>query len=163
MKSLLILFGIFLFTISRLAAQEFNDQGSLDHAKKISIHGSVGSLGLYFSATGKLEFLFYSTQNKKLTLFARGGFGGFATYGDQGTYLLIEPGLLIGAKNSHLEFSTGLNIYLNDGEFVNFPLSGTLGYRYQKWDGKLLFRAGIAWPEGVYLGLGLLLGAKPGF
>ena len=86
------------------------------------------------------------------------GYGAFATAGE-GVYLNPAIVHLLGKKNSFLELDlgfkyivgyTGLNI-----DYSQFLLPDFFaGYRYERPDGKRIFRLGINWPTLVNVGIG---------
>ena len=62
----------------------------------------------------------------------------------------IQPGILTGRGSSHFEFAAGV-IYMTDftgplGTQMFYP-SGILDYRYQKPNGRFIFKIGAGMPE----------------
>ncbi|SFT74005.1 hypothetical protein SAMN05216474_2066 [Lishizhenia tianjinensis] len=117
-----------------------------------AVYGSLGIGGLYFTATGFYERTL--SYNGRLRTFAKVGVGGYALWGIGGVYGMGHLGLLTGANNNHLELSAGYNRFFTGDLQGDYPLSGTMGYRFQKPDGLFIFRTGVSFPEAVYLGLG---------
>ncbi len=137
---------------------------------KNNIHGSVGTLGLFFSANVFYERILidntssweYKDQGQKFTKksrfapFVRMGYGGYANYDDEGSYALAQLGFLTGAGKHHFEGSIGGG-YNIKGYFIiseYFP-TGSLGYRYHSPGSHLFLRFGASVPELIYLGLGI--------
>lgn len=58
---------------------------------------------------------------------------------------------LIGRKNSKLELAGGLGLDISN--FLAYP-NIDLGYRFQKPNRGFIYRAGIGFPEAVYLSIG---------
>lgn len=91
----------------------------------------------------------------------RGGIGYMATYyWDEGIYLNFNIFHLIGRQSSHLELDAGLKAMTPIGKPVfqqpNHPLFPDVyaGYRYEKPDGRFLFRAGVSNTTLVNIGIG---------
>jgi len=76
-------------------------------------------------------------------------------------------GVLVGKRNSHLEFTLGtvyfdgeetttshLGPTVNTEDYQDFDLVISLGYRFQKPGGQFVFRTGAGWPELLYISLG---------
>jgi hypothetical protein len=86
------------------------------------------------------------------------GSGEFVTAGD-GLYINPSVVQLIGKKNSHLEIDLGLK-YIVNYSGGNSDLSLVLvpdifaGYRYEKPDGRLIFRFGMNYPTLINMGIG---------
>ncbi|MGB3183334.1 MAG: hypothetical protein WBB45_18230 [Cyclobacteriaceae bacterium] len=138
-----------------------------------TLHLNVGTLVLYGAATFNYEGQIATSDGfiKRSYIRVRGGlWGAWAASGLYG-----QAGLtgLTGAGNSHFEmhlgiasmfevmeeeiiyFQGGSEIRSKDVDYLTTYPSASLGYRYQKPTGHFIFRAGIGWPDGVYLGLGV--------
>lgn len=76
---------------------------------------------------------------------------------DDGNYVVGQYGLLIGTggESHHLEIVAGLKYYYNGSLQGSLPISSSIGWRYQKPERLLVFRAGLGYPEIVYFGFGL--------
>jgi hypothetical protein len=87
----------------------------------------------------------------------RCGFGYWGLIEEAGNYLNPSFVHVIGKKNSHLEVDIGVKIFVikssNFAKPSNMP-DLFLGYRFEKPDGKFLFRAGINYPTVLNLGFG---------
>lgn len=70
-----------------------------------------------------------------------------------GPFVQGHGGLLFGKKSHLFEVSAG-PAYIFTGDFDGLAPSFNLGYRYQKKDQRFLFRAGLSFPEALYLGFG---------
>jgi len=116
--------------------------------------GSVGSLGLYFTANVYYERLI--TQHRLVKTFARVGYGIYASWNDEGNYLIGQVGVLLGKKNNFFEFGIG-GTHIREDLAGLFPISGTLGYRFQNPNSLINFRAGVSFPEAIYIGFGITL------
>ena len=64
-------------------------------------------------------------------------------------YALPQLGIVLGAKKHHLEIAAGPMFYQSHYGDEYTPVSGSLGYRFQKPQGNFQFRLGAAWPEGI--------------
>lgn len=165
-----LLFLVSMFAIQVLAQDWTRPEGSkVEKFNKNAVYGSLGNFGLYFSASGYFERI-VTDKKKSWQIERRGvtelkesrfattvkvGYGAFADYFDQGQYLTAQLGIMSGAYNNHFELSAGFANFIS-GTFVwGFNPAGSIGYRYHAPGDMLLLRVGVAYPEGVYLGLGL--------
>jgi len=120
------------------------------------IHTSIGSGGLYFSATVYYDRIIKQKMwNRNITSFIRVGYGSAVYYGSESSYLLTQYGILTGVKKHHLEVSVGPAYFTNRNLLGDYSPTAALGWRYQKPGGNFIFRLGIAVPEAIYLGLGI--------
>lgn len=142
-----------------------------------NIYVTVGTLALWFTGNFSYErWIAEFGKNTTNTLYARATYGGFLTWGAQGHQ--VGPGLtlLTGSRNSSLETGLGVQALYNEIGFQeaedNFqPSPGNvrpdvwdyitvlpdirIGYRFQKPEGKFLFRTGLSLPDAIYLGFGV--------
>ncbi len=145
-----------LFLNNNAYSQDIKGQADAE-LNKNAVYGNIGSAVLYWTTTGYYERLIKQNMggNSNISSFAKIGFGGYATWGIGGNFLLAQIGLLTGAKRHHFEISAGPNSYLN-GDLKGFRFySALMGYRIQKPGGNFIFRTGIGLPEALYLGLGV--------
>ena len=70
-----------------------------------------------------------------------------------GVYSNVQTCLIFGKKNHHFEVGAGAG-YIFGGDIGGVPFATTLAYRYQKPGGKGIFRAGLSFPEGFFIGGG---------
>lgn len=117
----------------------------------ISLYGSVGISGVWVTASGYIEAMITTPGN--INPFFRVGIAaatGFAV----GTHMAIEGGILTGKGKSHFEITGGWHYGFS--EWYDFlPIGGSVGYRYQKPEGGFIFRTGIGYTEGLYVGIGV--------
>jgi len=146
-----VIIALILFSMNYLYSQnEKSNKGLLNNN---AIYGSVGSGGLYFTATAYYErILKQQLGNKNISTFLKFGYGTEADWGGVGTYILAQFGFLTGTQNSHFEFAAGGNYFISGD--LELPISASAGWRFQKPEGKFIFRTGIALPEAIYVGLG---------
>ena len=175
-----ILFTLTL-SICLFKAQAQSNTDTLSHQEphrtENSIYATGGTLGLWF--TGNFSYERWITQfgaNNKNTLYARATYGGYVTWGVQGHQFGPGLTLLTGKKNSSLETGLGVQALYNEEGFreeeENYvPGPGVttpniwdyitilpdirVGYRYQKPEGKFLFRTGLSLPDALYIGFGV--------
>jgi len=145
---------------------------------KNSLYLSAGTLGLWFTGSLNYERLVHTTDKKyHIDYFARINGGGFATWGSSGPATTLSVQGVFGEKTSHFETGLGIAWLFDKLSYdigvsnANYPYPGsepkptiweysiflpavTFGYRYQKPNGRFLFRTGLASPEGVYLSVG---------
>jgi hypothetical protein len=124
-----------------------------------AIYGSIGiSLELigesWFTGTAYYERMFQKNAHKSnISTFVKVGYGGMVYWEGSDSYILGQYGIITGVKKHHLEASAGFVKLLD--EYDIFPLSGSIGYRFQKPKGHFIFRTGVGWPEALYFGLGV--------
>ena len=136
-------------------AQESESQEAAFH--KNAIYGNVGTGGLYFTTAGYYERIIKQKMwDKNISSFVKVGTGVEFHWGGSGMFILAQYGLLTGAKKHHLEISVGPNYFIT-GDYKGdvLPISGAIGWRVQKPEGKFIFRMGASWPEAIYIGLGV--------
>lgn len=123
--------------------------------KKNAVYGAVGTALLWSSVVGYYERFFSKMEPNEsdMKLFGRGGFGAYTVWGEGGEFFSIQFGILTGGMNSHLELAAGYSNYLK-GDLQGNPLSGTIAYRFQKPNDNLLFRAGVGFPEALFISAG---------
>lgn len=165
---------LFVFFLSSTIAKE----EPIPKVSKNSLYVDAGSLGLWFTGMVNYErYLAKSTVILPIRWSVKASYGGFATWGADGPLFGLSIQGLTGKRNAHLELGTGFFALFDQLGYkigvsnANYPYTGyqpeptrweytwkipalTLGFRYQKPKGGLVFRGGIASPNGVYLGLG---------
>lgn len=173
-KLTLLLINIFL--ISTLYSQDkvYNDIST--QLKPNAVYASLG----FGVANLNYERKIFEPKKKSFftSYWAKVGGGLWAEFfGGEGGNLTLGLTALTGSKKSHLEVGLGLTgLYDKVGYNIgvsnaNYPIPGiepepsksdyidirpaaALGYRFQKPNGKFIFRIGIGYPEFVYLGFG---------
>jgi hypothetical protein len=113
--------------------------------------------GGYGFILGSYERMISSNPASFITSSWLGIGGGYVAeiFGQEGTALKAFYTGLTGSKRSHFEINFGIT-YMSEVSTRVTPLA-TIGYRYQKANGHLLFRIGGGWPENLFLSLGLIL------
>lgn len=132
--------------------------------------------GGYFGAynVNYERLLIQFEDNSLVGLWGKVGLGEYAVIYDLGgPYQHVSLGLLGGRKKSHFELNFGgARMYDKRGfegywkiqypstapkkaNYVQWNPVGSMGYRYQKPDGNFVFRTGLGYPEGVFIGLGV--------
>ena len=151
MTKILFIATIFWCSINYSYGQKENPQEKIFN--KNTIYGSIGSGGLYFSATGYYERII--TQNDKISSFVKAGYGGYSTWGGGAQYVIAQYGILTGSKKHHLEIGAGPGYFINNGpDLVDIPISATIGWRIQNPSSNFIFRTGASLPEALYVGIG---------
>ncbi len=168
MEKVFVLIFIIGFTM-HVQAQEVNTE-----EPKNVLYGSVGNLVLWFTTNANYERLI---KTKDANIFSRYylhvGFGGYAAWAENGRSTDVSFRWLGGRKKSHLELGVGVvSLFDSQGydiaksntqgyepepsrdDYRDFYPAATVGYRFQKLRGGLVFRTGLASPDGVYLSLG---------
>lgn len=159
--SILIL-SIFIFASNQLVFAQTTENNT-STIKSNAIYGSAGVLTteLYFAGIVYYERCIKQNMwNTNISSFVKAGYGAYGTFlfgtSIEGRYALAQYGFLMGPKNHHLELSAGPSYYIRSkgNPDYEYPISGTLGYRYQKPEGNFIFRTGAAYPEAFYIGIG---------
>ena len=142
--------------VNSINAQEETEKKSDSSINKNAIYGSVGTAGVYFSATAYYERMFLGKhENVKNSFFARAGYGGVASWGGNWSYLLVQGGILTNAKGkSHFEGALGLVFFSEEVYDSSVGPAISAGYRNQKPGKSFIFRAGAGYPEALYVGVG---------
>jgi hypothetical protein len=165
--------GKFEFVKHKSAAETFREEQvvikeekeTAKRTEKIFNNAIYGSLGYALIAgSGTIYYERMLKQNRlenNISFFTKIGIGQAVFWDADGKYILGQLGVLTGNKNSHFETSLGM-VYFYGGSEKNWHqnnpltlLSGSVGYRYQKPSSRFIFRAGAAWPEMVYLSIGV--------
>lgn len=101
------------------------------------------------------------SQNDRLATFVRVGFGGWHTLlVDGGTNVIGQGGIILGSNNKRFEASAGVayqNKTANNNDDPSIIPAISLGIRSQKPNKHFVFRAGLGYPEGIYVGFGYAL------
>ena len=149
---LLLLFSLTSFSIS---GQNLDQSDNINKVYKNSIIISPGLLVIYPTLTFQYERIL---TDGKVGLDFGVSLGGGTLYDGQSRLSLIYPRAywLIGKKSSKLELAAGIGLFLEWGYETQggFMPSVVIGYRYQKYGQRFLFRVGVALPEGAYAGVG---------
>lgn len=153
MKKTLLFFLLVINISVNGLSQDTPGQNATFKPNNITI--SAGTTVIWHSAT-----LFYERMlNQKMwgeniASFARIGGGYIIEWSFDPDYgspsVIAQYGLLFGQKAHHYEVALGLSY---DG-FLSRPFSFSTGYRFQRPHKPLVIRAGLAYPEGAFLGFG---------
>lgn len=148
----IILVGLITF------ASQGHSQSSDNYAKN-SIHGSAGFVGLGGGLGLNYERLLrYNPDRGFLNhLSVRVTGGTWVVWDTAGKLALVGITGLSGKKKHRLETMLGITAAKNDNldiQSTDILLAAGLGYRFQKHEGGFVFRTGLGYPEGLYLGLG---------
>lgn len=158
LKFLILIIALFLmlWTSTSILAQAEGGMAQGTQLRKHSIQGSVGTLGIIFSAIGSYEFIFWQHKRTHLATFARAGYGGYAILlGSTGSLVLAEGGILTGVNKSHFEAAIGMSYFMEKEDNRYLTPAVSFGYRLQKPGGRFIFRTGLGYPEALYVGLGV--------
>lgn len=103
--------------------------------------------GLYY------ERIMYTWEKGKL--FARAGYQGWAIIiAEGGDAIIFQPGIITGTNTGHFEAALGATYITSSENDGFFAPAVSVGYRRQKPGKRFLFRAGIGYPDGIYVSLG---------
>jgi hypothetical protein len=153
---ILFFLSLYLFRPCSVFAQEDVPKIVVESKfKKNALYGTVGTGGTYFTATGYYERILAETRKKHYwTYLGRAGYGGYNEWEDKDSLIKAEGGAFAGEKNAHVEAFVGI-LYFVNGVKQGISPSGSMGFRFQKSNGHLIFRTGWGYPEAFYFGLGL--------
>ena len=121
--------------------------------KNNSIYFNPGIGGFWFTGTLYYERII-KQGDKPIYPIVRTGIGGVLAWETFEYYALAQFGLLTGKNKHHFEFFIGPNYFLTNSMEQPY-ISGSLGWRIQKPDEMAIFRMGIGFPEGLYIGCGI--------
>ena len=170
-KSAILLITIIIFSSTVWGQSE---RISPERVSKNVVQASAGALVVVGAYGINYERLIVQFEDNSLVgLWGKAGVGEWAMYGDNGGgYQRLMVGLLTGKSKGHLELNFGGARMYNKRGFENYwmyndpqvaPIKsnylewnpvGSLGYRFQKPNGGFLFRTGLGYPEGIFIGLG---------
>ena len=153
-QSIFLVFFLFITLGSIYSQQDSIKQTELIYRKN-TIHGSLGTIAIGYSASIFYDRILSESQNKsKFTTFLRLGYqGNIFIFSNGGNAYIVEGGMLTGKNYSHFEGALGVTYFTSNYEYRVLP-AFSIGYRGQKPKGGFMFRTGIGNPEWVYFGLG---------
>lgn len=151
--------------------------------KKNVVYGTLGTAIVIGVATINYERMIGESKTKFITSYwLKIGFGEYYLLGSNiggGPYFTTGLTGLTGKNNGHFEFNIGVASLLDleeydrdyeayiegwttsephKSDYRKITPSVGAGYRFQKPDGKFVFRTGYAFPEFVYLSVGFCFG-----
>jgi hypothetical protein len=157
---LLVAFFLLLFTAEGFSQKKYQ---AVEVLKKNSAYATVGIYpeGMYGNVTANYERLIKAFPGSFFHVIqVRIGAGPWVAWMAEGINFFSVASLCMGRSGSHLE--TGMGVL-----FTYYPerrewhpivndrhIAGNIGYRFQRPEGRFLFRTGLGWPEGFYVSLG---------
>jgi hypothetical protein len=154
----------FIFFISIGYSQENKSDISSIGLKKNVIYGTLGVdiENTYVTFLGNYEHMIFELPNSFVHSFwIRIGAGPWAAFdANGGTNYVSTLSVVMGKRRAHLEIGSGVLFTYDSGTKRFHPLvndrhlAGNLGFRFQRPGRYFVFRAGIGWPEFMYLSLG---------
>ncbi len=149
-----ILLCFFLINLGSINAQQDSLRRFLKLSKKNTIHGSVGTALLGYTANIFYDRMLSESQDRRFSTFARVGYqSNLIIFTPAGRAFILEGGMLTGSNFGHFEGALGVT-YIQVGNDVLRP-AFSVGYRGQKPTGNFMFRTGLGFPELLYFGIGL--------
>ena len=155
-KNMSLLYVFLLLTFQSAAGQSSDSFSDSETLRKNSIYASAGFIPLWGAININYERMLINSSEKFLkSWWLRIGGGKWATWEIEGLHFVSTIAALTGSKNNHLELSAGITILNDNYENENsvYP-AGNIGYRYQKPEGRFVFRTGFSFPETLYVSLG---------
>lgn len=157
MKSLsrLLIISVILFaSFTNTKGQDLLHEKPLAFRKNI-VHTSVGFLVLYIPGTIFYErILSQPKENREIATFIRAGYGAYPNWSFVQEYMVLEVGFFLGSEASHIEFAVGGMKIVNNSILMQYQPAASMGYRFQRPGGRIMFRSGIGYPEAIYVGVG---------
>ena len=175
-KSLILLIPI---ALSGFFAYGQSEQTSLKRIRKNAVQVSAGFGGVIAAYSANYERLLIQFDDNSLVgLWGKAGLGGYGIlFGPDGPYQHVSLGLLTGKSKGHFELNLGGARMFDKGGFefskemsdfhtepapekksyVSLSPVGSIGYRYQNPNSNFVFRTGLGYPEGAFIGLGVAL------
>jgi len=128
---------------------------SLTEHNKNAVHTTIGFFLMYAAINQNYERLIWKSQDQLIhSIWIRVGIGTGTFFMDEGRNYLSTLSTLAGNKNSYLEISLGASLF-GDYNYYHIYPAATIGYCYQKPNGRYVFRTGNGWPELFYLSFGI--------
>ena len=162
LKTIFILY--FIFSVSPGFSQHCRSVNNTTLLKKNAIYGTLGVEFGEFYGTFLANYdrqLFHLPNSFIHSMWLRVGAGPYVQWTAKGVNYVSTLSAVIGRTSNHLEIGSGvlLTYNINEKRFHplvhNSHLATNLGYRFQKPGGNYIFRAGIGWPEFIYLSFGI--------
>ncbi len=169
LKLTLIIFNLCLFSITY-------GQAPIKNTKHNTVYATLGltaqNINYERRIAGNNDARFFTSY------WAKASYGRWVEpFGSKGRYSSLGLSALTGSKNNHIELGIGLtsffdldkyNYGVSDALTVNggtgiipskseyrfITPSGGIGYRFQKPNGRFIFRSGLGFPEAVYVSVG---------
>lgn len=149
-----------------------------------TIYGTAALGGLWGTFNLNYERQLYVNKTKLFkSVGIRAGGGYWSTWGSTGPHFILTPTFLSGTGKHHFESSIGVtalydklsydisvsnyNYVVGTGnldnevppsifDYIGIYPAGTLGYRFQKPEGRFIFRTGAGFPDVVYVSFGVV-------
>ncbi len=154
MKRKFSLLFAFLLVTTLCFSQEHTTDTVKHKIRKSSIYATFGGFPFYTTGLGNYEIMLAENPAFFKTSGFRFGAGVFRSYKGSGKAALVTFTALSGSENNHFEFGIGATyMHFDDDKDIVAP-AGNAGYRFQKPNGKFIFRTGMGFPEAVYASLG---------
>jgi len=175
MKKLILL----IIFINILFLNTFSQSDSLSkssYESKNTIYVNLGVGGVSYTLNVNYERKIIQTNDAVLSsLWIKGQGGAWGAWDSEGTQFSFAAVGLSGQKNNHFEYGLGVSSLYDKAGYrsemssynaghenehpskldnTDFTVYANIGYRFQKTDGSIVFRTGLAYPEGLYLSFG---------
>ena len=148
--------SLFFVPFVIFALNGFSQETSSEAFSNNVISGTGGTAAIYFMATINYEHKITETSFVlSKSIYFKAAAGPWGTWGAGGYLAQIGLTFLSGSNNGHFEISAGgAAMYDDYVERTSLVPAGSLGYRFQSPGTGLMFRAGLGFPETLYLGIG---------
>jgi hypothetical protein len=135
-------------------SQESNKTTDVLGLRKNAFYGGFGFGVMEMSISGYYERIIgkgiASTSTETFIRVGRIGVEGYRSK----DILSLDGGLLLGSRLPHItEIAAGWHPNLGDtSDYI--PIGGSVAYRYQRPQGRFIFRLGVGYPESIFISLG---------
>jgi hypothetical protein len=163
MKLRILIIILFIFFMSPCFGQKNNIETIPAAPNKNVIYGTLGVYPEEFYGTimGNYERMIFHFPNSFFnSMWVRVGAGPWVWWTGKGINYVSTISVLTGRKGTHLETGAGVLFTYHPDIKKFYPLinnrylAGNFGFRFQRPQGRFVFRTGIGWPEYLYLSLG---------
>jgi len=149
-KKKYILISCLFLSFSPLLAQVNNTVPDKLYKNVIGVYFGMIELNINYERNIIQRMKFYTN--------ARVGFGYLTDMQVEGRTFNATIAQMFGMKNSHLELNLGLKYFIDKSGKDNFFLPEVYaGYRFDKPDGRFIFRLGLSYPSVLNIGIGTKL------
>ena len=151
-----LLTGLLVFLTILVYCQDNTASTEKLKINKSALYGGLGITPVYGHITVNYEYMFAQRPDKAFKYRGvRVGSGMYQYFADASLNTIISYMCLTGTENKHFELGLGVSyMHFTTLERRYIAPAPNAGYRYQKPDGKFIFRTGIGFPELLYVSFG---------
>lgn len=175
-KTMKYIYHFFILLLFICSTNSIYSQDSVNPSRKNTFYGTAA---VYYGVIGNLNYERKLKENDNRFInehWLKLSYGAWEEFfGSNGNQYAVSWIGLTGKNNNHLEFSLGLaSLYdksgynylkqevdnnesskLSRSNYYNFKTSFGVAYRFQKPNGRFIFRSGLGWPEILFISTGV--------